>query len=125
MLTPAGHPTPFARGSANPFALLAAGLSACSINVDETGITRYADYYGAGIDYDSRRIIIEQPAGDRDQAAAIMSDAIAGLRAAGCRTISADSWRRLAEREGRDVRGLRIIASCPLAVRLSFARGRV
>ncbi len=103
-------------------AALAAGLGACSINVDETGITRYADYYGAGIDYDSRRIIIEQPVGDRDRAAALMNETIDGLRHAGCRTVSADSWRTLLVREGPDVKGMRVVAACPLDVPLLFDR---
>ena len=103
-------------------AILAAGLGACSINVDETGITRYADYYGAGIDYDSRRIVIEQPAGDRDDAAALMNETIDGLRHAGCRTVSADSWHTLMEREGSDVKGMRVVATCPLDVPLIFNR---
>ncbi len=103
-------------------ALVSAALGACSINVDENGITRYADYYGAGIDYDSRRIVIEQPAGDRDHAAALMNETIDGLRHAGCRTVSADSWHMLMEREGPDVKGMRVVATCPLDVPLFFER---
>lgn len=93
-------------------ALMAGGC----INVSETSVD--PSYYASGDDFDidRRRVVIEEPAPDRAGAAEAMEVLLDEIRAAGCRTISARSWRELS---GTDRHGLRVVASCPKTAKLA------
>lgn len=94
---------------------LAALLTAGCINVSENGGEPYR--YTASDDFEvgDRRIVIEEPASDRTRAAATMEVLLDDVRAAGCKTISAQSWRGLGD---TDQRGIRVVASCPATAKL-------
>lgn len=99
-----------------PVPVLGALMAGGCINVSENSVE--PSYYASGDDFDidRRRIVIEEPASDRADAAEAMEALLDDVRAAGCKTISARSWREL---PGTDRRGIRVVASCPKTAKLA------
>lgn len=96
--------------------VLAALPAAGCINVSETSVDPSYHARSDDFDLDRRRIVIEEPASERADAADAMELLLDDVRAAGCKTISARSWREL---PGSDRRGIRVVASCPKTAKLA------
>jgi len=96
-----------------------AGLaSAGCINVDDAG-----NHHTDGVEpveprYGTRHIRILEPFESREDAGAALSETMDALRGAGCDIASADRWHEIAERDGADMRGMRVSADCPRSARL-------
>lgn len=103
------------------FQMISAGILAtvllggCSIDVNDNG---------PGYDHDDRHvrqsarlgerlIVVYEPAASREDARYAMEQTMDRMRSAGCSIVQADSWHRIAEIEGPDLRGARITANCP------------
>jgi len=95
-------------------------LGACSIDVNDTG---------PGYDHDDRHVrqsarlgerllVVYEPAVSREDARYAMEQTMDRMRAAGCSIVQAESWRRIAEIEGPDLRGARVSANCPQSAEL-------
>ncbi len=103
-------------------AFLAAALGACSINVDENGVNHYqgnARANAEALDDGRRIIIVEQEERDRARASDIIDGILDRARDHDCDTLNVDARRRLYDiHDGDDVRGLRVVLSCPRDVEI-------
>ena len=98
-------------------AFLTFTLGARSINVDESGVNTYRGYARANSEAleDGRRIVIvEQEERNRDRASDIIDGILDRARDHNCNTLNVETRRRLYEiYDDGDVRGLRVVLSCP------------
>jgi len=93
-------------------------ISACSIDVNDHGdrVPHYDRYDEPR--YGMRRVVLVEPFESRTEAGAAASDAMDRLRDAGCEIVSADRWLEIDDRDGPDLRGMRVAADCPQSARV-------
>jgi len=90
----------------------------CAVDMSERN-----RHYGAGepqaeLHYGLRQIHIVEPFESRQEASAALSQHIEQFHAAGCEIASAERWYEISERDGDDLRGIRIAADCPQSAQI-------
>lgn len=95
--------------------LAAALLGGCSIDVNDSGPRYHHDdhYVPQSARLGERLLVVYEPAVSREDARYAMEQTMDRMRSAGCSIVQADSWRKIADNKGPDLRGARISANCP------------